>query len=231
MRFFQKSKQDKDAETASILDDVTEMKMEVSGASRPLSAPTSYGHTPQAPTSGAISFAAPSQPTPLSRPVENDNRTRLVGFDTSDGRTSLFEGDDGGSKQAQGAFEPVGWLVVAKGPGRGNSFSLRAGLSTIGRGTDQTITLDYGDQAISRSNHAAIVYEPDTHRFHLGHGGKANIVRVNGKPLVSTEELVDGSAIEIGDTTLRFVALCTNDFNWSEDTTGSVKGDDDAAFL
>ncbi|MEL6280352.1 MAG: FHA domain-containing protein, partial [Pseudomonadota bacterium] len=94
--------------------------------------------------------------------------------------------------------------------------------------TDQTITLDFGDQAISRSNHAAIVYEPETYKFHLGHGGKANIVRVNGKPVVSTEELLDGSTIEIGDTTLGFVALCSDEFNWSAEEAAD---DDDAAFL
>jgi len=111
---------------------------------------------------------------------------------------------------------PVGWIVVIAGPGRGASFSLVAGVSSIGRGADQAIALDFGDLAISRENHAAIVYDDRDDRFLLGHGGKANIVRLNGRPVVSTEEMSDGDEIAIGDTVLRFVAFCGGGFRWND---------------
>lgn len=110
---------------------------------------------------------------------------------------------------------PAGWLVVTDGPGKGASFALSQGVSQIGRGTDQTISLDYGDMAISRQNHAAIAYDPATHAFHVGHGGKSNLVRLNGRPLLSTEPAADGDEIQIGETTLVLKVLCTPEFNWS----------------
>nr|MCU0733130.1 FHA domain-containing protein [Hyphomonas sp.] len=72
-----------------------------------------------------------------------------------------------------------------------------------------------GDMAISRQNHAAIAYDPSSHQFHVGHGGKSNLVRLNGKPLLSTEVAGDGDEIQIGETTLVLKVLCTPAFNWS----------------
>jgi pSer/pThr/pTyr-binding forkhead associated (FHA) protein len=109
----------------------------------------------------------------------------------------------------------VGWIVVADGPGYGESFTLKAGMSAIGRGEDQAVALDFGDTAISRSNHAAIVFDPETAQFFLGHGGKSNIVRLNGQPVISNESLKSGDMIRLGETTLRFVALCGSEFSWS----------------
>lgn len=110
---------------------------------------------------------------------------------------------------------PAGWLVIKDGPGKGASFALSEGVSQIGRGADQTISLDYGDMAISRHNHAAIAYDSKTHEFHIGHGGKSNLVRLNGRPLLSTEPAKDGDEIQIGETTLVLKVLCTPEFNWS----------------
>ncbi|MFO1203391.1 MAG: FHA domain-containing protein [Tabrizicola sp.] len=110
---------------------------------------------------------------------------------------------------------PTGWLVIKSGPGRGAAFPVMRGVSQIGRGADQTIALDFGDMAISRQNHAAIAYDPTTHQFHVGHGGKSNLVRLNGKPLLATAIAGDGDEIQIGETTLVLKVLCTPDFNWS----------------
>ncbi|OED50756.1 hypothetical protein AB838_01010 [Rhodobacteraceae bacterium (ex Bugula neritina AB1)] len=105
--------------------------------------------------------------------------------------------------------------MVADGPGYGESFTLQAGMSAIGRGEDQAVALDFGDTAISRNNHAAIVFDPETSQFFLGHGGKSNIVRLNGQPVISNEALKSGDQIRLGETTLRFMALCGEDFNWT----------------
>jgi hypothetical protein len=141
-------------------------------------------------------------------------KTRLLGFDTSDGQVvDLFNGQAAAEAAPDTRF-PVGWIVVAKGPGYGESFTLKAGMSAIGRGEDQAVSLDFGDTAVSRSNHAAIVYDPETSQFFLGHGGKSNIVRLNGQPVISNEVLNTGDLIRLGETTLRFVALCGADFGW-----------------
>ncbi|MCC5973366.1 MAG: FHA domain-containing protein [Rubellimicrobium sp.] len=109
---------------------------------------------------------------------------------------------------------PTGWIVVLRGPGRGASFTLGPGVTQIGRGEDQGVRLDFGDASISRSNHAAIAYDEEARRFFIGHGGKANLVRRNDRPVLATEALDDRDVIRIGETTLLFVALCGSGFDW-----------------
>ena len=97
------------------------------------------------------------------------------------------------------------------------------GVAQIGRGEGQSVRLDFGDNSISRENHAAIAYDPEQRKFYLGHGGKANLVRLNNRPVLSTEELENGNLIRIGETTIRFVALCGSGFDWSAKEQGGLK--------
>jgi FHA domain len=171
--------------------------------------------------------AAPSyvEGTPGSSPRRpTRTKTRVLGFDPQPAAVvPLFEGAEGlpiaaAATPATGkgyVMFPAGWLIVKDGPGKGASFALSQGVSHIGRGAEQTVSLDYGDMAISRQNHAAVAYDAVTHEFHVGHGGKSNLVRVNGKPLLSTEPARDGDEIQIGETTLILKVLCTPEFNWS----------------
>lgn len=162
-----------------------------------------------------------ASPAPRKRRRPNANKTRLMGFDASDGRVvDLFDEEKKATESTRFQY-PVGLVMVIKGPGLGESFALKSGMSQIGRGEDQAVCLDFGDMAVSRTNHAAIVYDADEHTFLLGHGGKSNIVRLNGKPVVSTSDLANGDTIEIGETQMRFVALCDHSFNW--DTTEAEK--------
>ncbi len=189
------------------------------------------GETPQA----DITDKAPAEPEatavdPLLRKrrrTPNANKTRLMGFDTSDGRVVDLFGEDKTSTEINRIQYPVALVMVTKGPGLGECFAIKSGMSQIGRGEDQAIQLDFGDQAISRENHAAIVYDPKEHSFLLGHGGKSNIVRLNGKPVVSTSDLKNGDEVEIGETQLRFVAICSADFNWDIAETEEGTDDDD----
>lgn len=157
-------------------------------------------------------------------------KTRLIGFESTDGVVDLFS-DTATPKAASAktAKFPVGWVVVVEGPGRGESFSLGQGMSQIGRGEDQAIQLDFGDNAISRTNHAAIVYDAENHSFLLGHGGKSNIVRLNDTPVISNVAVKDGDLIRIGETTLRFTPLCSEAFNWNDTNTGDDEESDDVA--
>ena len=161
------------------------------------------------------------------KPRPSASKTRLMGFDTSDGRADLFDEGDAEIAESGRCQFPVGFVFVTKGPGLGESFAIRSGMSEIGRGDDQAIRLDFGDQAVSRSNHAAIVYDPKDHSYLLGHGGKANIVRLNGTPVVSTSTLKDGDEIELGETRLRFVGFCSNNFNWEMAQAEGEGSDDD----
>lgn len=141
-------------------------------------------------------------------------RTRLLGFAPS-GVEDPFE--TAGKRTVDDLF-PAGWLVIIAGPGAGNHFAVTSGVTTIGRGTDQGISLSFGDTTISRSNHASVAYDPVDNACYLGHGGKSNIIRLNDRPVLSTETLTCGDIIRIGETILRFAAFCGPTFNWENPT-------------
>ena len=156
----------------------------------------------------------------IEAPVKNRRRrnaTRLIGFDPSDGAeaTDLFETDVTKTDQAAMQF-PTGWLMVVEGEGRGYVFGLTAGLNQVGRGAENSISLDFGDTAVSRKNHFAVVFDEEERKFILGHGGKSNIIRLNGKAVISNEDLSDGDKIKVGSTVLQLKTLVGDDFDWSE---------------
>ena len=155
-------------------------------------------------------------------------KTRLLGFNSAGQDAADPFAARGAEQGAQVAATPssrfpVGWLVVVAGPGRGACFTLYSGVAQIGRGEGQTVRLDFGDCSISRENHAAIAYDPEQRKFFLGHGGKANLVRLNNRPVLSTEELHSGHMIRIGETTLRFFGLCGGDFDWDDARDGDQR--------
>ncbi|NOD47446.1 MULTISPECIES: FHA domain-containing protein [unclassified Ruegeria] len=162
-----------------------------------------------------------AEPAPAPAPAE-DRRSRVkttfLGFERADTHVQeLIETAEPVAKTeaAQETF-PVGWLVVTAGPGRGASITLTEGLMQIGRNDDQAIQLDFGDTGISRSNHAVIAYDPEDRKCYLGHGGKANLVRLNGKPVLSTVALSSGDLIRISETSIRFTAFCDEGFDWRD---------------
>ena len=154
-------------------------------------------------------------------------KTRLLGFDHgSGGSMDPFDSAKETAATAEAERFPVGWIVVLDGPGRGASFTIFTGVSQIGRGEDQAVRLDFGDNSISRSQHAMVAYDTEQRKFFLGQGGKANIVRLNESPVLSTEELHTDDKIRIGETTLWFIALCGPEFDWTDSDETNL---DDAA--
>ena len=116
--------------------------------------------------------------------------------------------------------DPVaGWLVVVKGPGRGGFCPIFVGMNSIGRDIGQRISLNFGDDMISREQHAFIAYDEEAGRFYLQHGGKANLVRLGGRLVLSPTDLRPYDLIRIGKTTLRFIPFCGSDFTWSDEVT------------
>ncbi|MEM1351195.1 MAG: FHA domain-containing protein [Pseudomonadota bacterium] len=189
-------------------------RAEETKAPQRLEASTGFG-APLDLSQGVTLDAVPAPATGRASRRAGRVKTRLLGFN----RGGESEGDPfsdvvEATATAQRERFPVGWLVIVEGPGIGHSFSLFTGASMIGRGEDQVIRLDFGDNAISRQNHAAIAYDEEQNKFYLGHGGKSNIIRRNTRPVLSTEELHHADLIRIGETTLRFVALCGSDFRW-----------------
>ncbi|MCK0141497.1 FHA domain-containing protein [Aliiroseovarius sp. F20344] len=163
---------------------------------------------------------ADEEPEVTAAPAPSSDRsdrvkTTFLGFERPENPVQDSMEADPVAKQvvATNTF-PVGWLVITDGPGRGTSFSLVEGLAQIGRNDDQAVQLDFGDNGISRAGHAVVAYNSEDQTCYLGHGGKANLVRLNGGPVLSTVPLSTGDKIRISDTTLRFVSFCDENFDW-----------------
>jgi hypothetical protein len=204
------------------------------GAVRPLSAPKA--------ATTASSHPPPPETVPTARPGDVPSLGGM-GAGTVIGRARL-KGDHGQSSQqatpAQSGMLPTlnasgqartqyirpegleadpvaGWVVVIDGPGRGGFRPVFVGMNSVGRDANQRVSLSFGDESISREAHAFITYDEEQRSFYLQHGGKPNIIRLGGKPVLTPMELKANDTIRIGKTTLRFVPCCGPHFSWGDE--------------
>lgn len=156
------------------------------------------GDQGQPPLSGTSGAGASQTPAPTVK-MSQQAKTRFI-------------------REGEVDTDPVaGWIVIVKGPGRGGFRPVFVGMNAVGRGEDQRVCLDFGDESISREEHAFITYDDEARTFYLQHGGKSNLVRLGSKPVLSPTELKPNDIFRIGNTTLRFVACCGPDFSWTND--------------
>ena len=118
------------------------------------------------------------------------------------------------------ADPPVGWLIAVRGPGRGRVSTLGIGANSIGRDSAERVSLDYGDQKISRKNHGVITYDPRGRKFYVQPGSGQNLTYVNDEAVLTPRELEPLMHVQMGDTVLRFVPLCGAGFSWDDESDG-----------
>jgi hypothetical protein len=94
--------------------------------------------------------------------------------------------------------EPVPYLLITAGPGRGQAFELR-GEVHLGRSRTNAIALT--DGKVSR-NHAR--FDPVRSTYILTDLGSANGTFVNGVRITQPVRLRDGDLLQVGDTQLVF---------------------------
>lgn len=141
--------------------------------------------------------------------------TRIVGR----GASGAYDGDatrPATQRPPVGLDAPVaGWLVVIDGPGRGKSREIHAGSNTLGRGADQSVQLDFGDNTISRKQ-AVLTFDEAANRYVIAPcmGSQAPIY-AGDNVVVGETVLTDREIIRVGSTSLLFVALCGDTFAWS----------------
>ena len=163
------------------------------------------GDIPTDPPRGGKGLVFPDEPvTQRSRRRDNPPNEKTV-----------FHGGARGTNA--GTDDPVaGWLVIVAGKGSGNFVKIGHGQNSIGRGPDSRAQLDYGDNHISRSRHAVITYDALGRMFYVQQGDGKNLTYLDDKPVLAPTVLENGSEITMGQTRLRFVALCGPDFSWPE---------------
>lgn len=113
-----------------------------------------------------------------------------------------------------GADPAVGWIVCIEGPARGIDYRLHSGYNYIGSYTGD-IRIQ-GDMEISRKDHALIAYDGSERVFYIGPAGGRELIKVNGKTVITAAELKSYDIITIGGTKLMFVALCGEGFDWND---------------
>ena len=152
--------------------------------------PASQPQYTQAPT-----YAQPAVPQRSVMPPVDDGRTMMVYATESE-------------------VEPVvGWLVGLSGNYYGVSFNLIEGRNFIGRGQDMDVVLA-DDPSVSRNRHAILIYDPSSRKFMLREGESKALIYVNDQMVMDFRELNNGDVIKLGNTRLRFVPLCGEDFSW-----------------
>ena len=167
----------------------------------PLETPTEILDDPDGQSEGET-----DERTGVYRPGQSSSHARKLG------RASASEGAHTDAMDDP----PSGWLVIVAGPGKGNACVLRHGRNPIGRNPTERVPLDYGDEMISRSNHAVVTYDPKGQKFYIQQGQGTNLIYINGSPVLDVQPLEALTHIQIGRTTLRFVPLCGDSFDWSE---------------
>jgi hypothetical protein len=185
--------------------------------------------TAVAPATRAERAAKPvaSASAPPASPQQPLGRTRLVGAHEQSAASSGFAAVMQPAKTEfiradQTHVDPVaGWVVVVKGPGRGAFRPVFVGMNSVGRDPTQRVCLSFGDETISREEHAFITYDEEQRRFYVQHGGKANLVRLGKQPVLIPVELKANDLIRLGRTTLRFVPCCGPEFSWGDDIAGA----------
>ena len=174
------------------------------------------GDAPTAPPQRQSLFSGAEKTT---KPMTGSGRG---GLGAGEQRTVVAGGFGSGaaaeSAAAAAAADPVvGWLVVTDGPGKGAAVRLGNGQNSIGRGEGSRARLDFGDRRISRNDHALLTYDPRSNRFFIQQGRGVNLAYLDGEPVLAPAPLPNGSRITLGETTLRFVALCGDEFTWQDE--------------
>jgi len=153
--------------------------------------------------------------TELSMPIDNfnANEEEFNNINSTDNNETIIINS---SNQDNPKRLLVGWLVVIEGPGKGEDLKVFIGQNSIGRNATNTICINFGDNTISREKHAYIIYDPKFHKFMFKNGEGQNLSYLNEEGVYSPLVLKHGDIIELGNTKLRFVQFCDENFNWKE---------------
>ncbi len=182
---------------ASIGADQTTVPLNIPDAPQPANAVTE----PLTVSQPVVSQPVASQPANVTVPiVSDDDRTLPVTADMLDG-------------MAEKPAPVVGWLVCTDGVNKGTDYRLHQGRNFIGRSPEMDVCI-LGDNTVSRSSHAIVVYDPRSNVYLAQPGSSKELFYVNDKLVLNPVELKTMDLLNIGDTKLMFVPLCGEQFHW-----------------
>lgn len=161
------------------------------------------------------SFAIPGvQNVPMSTSAFLEPNDRSAGVQEYGATTPVAQMVGGQGGQQQLFLPVVGWLVCIDGPAKGRDYRIHSQYNYIGRARHMDICIS-GDNCISAERAAVLAYDDRNCVFFMGPGMGQNLVRLNGKPILNAQELNAFDQITIGETTLLFIPLCGERFDWN----------------
>jgi hypothetical protein len=109
----------------------------------------------------------------------------------------------------------VAWLVCVDGKEKGRDYRILDGNNKIGRSNKMDICIS-GDDTVSREDEAIVTYASAVKKYYIIAGTGGNVVYVNGDPLLVSQsrELNAYDRIKLGKTTLMFIPMCGEKFQW-----------------
>jgi hypothetical protein len=108
----------------------------------------------------------------------------------------------------------VAWLVCTHGQERGQDYRIHSENNMVGRSQDMDIRIEK-DNLISRTKHTVITFDPQNNVFYLSPGEGKSLVYLNGKAVLTHQELKPYDEILLGASKLLFVPFCSDKFKWS----------------
>ncbi len=160
-------------------------------------------------------FSQPSAPVNTPRPTEVQpgqmypgNSDKTVDGDKTMPVTADMLGSTAVSKPAV-----VGWLVCTEGVNKGTDYRLHQGRNFIGRSVEMDVCL-FGDNTVSRSSHAVVVYDPRGNVYMAQPGDSKELLYVNDALVLTPIALKAMDILSVGETKLMFVPLCGESFHW-----------------
>ena len=155
---------------------------------------------------------AVTEPLTVSQPVVSQPANVTVPIVSDDDRTLPVTADmlDG---MVEKPAPVVGWLVCTDGVNKGTDYRLHQGRNFIGRSPEMDVCI-LGDNTVSRSSHAIVVYDPRSNVYLAQPGSSKELFYVNDKLVLNPVELKTMDLLNIGNTKLMFVPLCGEQFHW-----------------
>lgn len=82
----------------------------------------------------------------------------------------------------------VGWLVCTEGVNKGTDYRLHQGRNFVGRSSEMDVCI-LGDNTVSRSSHAIVVYDPRSNVYLAQPGSSKELFYVNDKLVLRPAEV------------------------------------------
>jgi len=160
--------------------------------------------------------AGTDAPTRVIPMPQNGIQLNNIPLTNATNKTTIFRSN--ANPDTEKNWDPVvGWVIITKGKGVGKSFELGQGNNSIGKNSTNKVSLDFGDETISREEHLKIVFDPIHVKFWaVQNGNSRNLAYLNKAPILMPTELKPYDCISLGSTEFKFIPFCGEKHSWED---------------